>query len=336
MLSSILLLDADGIHLRHGAARTLPAGYVRALDGAPIGERAGSCGTAAYLRRPVIVEDIATDPLWSDYKELGLAFGLHACWSTPILDVQGGVLGTFAMHFREPRRPQQLHQRLIQLSTSLAALAIARHREETALRKANRELRLLSGVSQALVRSIDEKELIARFCHVVVDNAPYRFAAVVAWDESMPDKVRLVTRTGDGSPEDENLLSDLAAIGAVPFEPDRSFGTAPERQPVWRSRCRPGSRSGGASSAPGMSTRSTRARSRSWPSSQAIWPSACTRSERDGAPCGSGRADPERGTLPRDFRAGRRGSRPRRADGHFIRVNHSQRSPATPAKSCRS
>ena len=199
MLSSILLLDADGIHVRHGAAPSLPADYVRALDGVPIGERAGSCGTAAYLRRPVIVEDIATDPLWTDYRELGLAFGLRACWSTPIFDVQGSVLGTFAMYFREPRRPEEQHQRLIQLSTSLAALAIARHREETALRKANRELRLLSGVSQALVRSIDEKELISRFCHVVVDNAPYRFAAVVAWDESMPDNVRIVTRTGDGS-----------------------------------------------------------------------------------------------------------------------------------------
>ena len=214
MLSSILLLDADGIHVRHGAAPSLPADYVRALDGVPIGERAGSCGTAAYLRRPVIVEDIATDPLWTDYRELGLAFGLRACWSTPIFDMQGSVLGTFAMYFREPRRPEERHQRLIQLSTSLAALAIGRHREETALRKANRELRLLSGVSQALVRSIDEKELISRFCHVVVDNAPYRFAAVVAWDESMPDNVRIVTRTGDGSSDDESLLSDLAAIGA--------------------------------------------------------------------------------------------------------------------------
>ena len=229
----------------------------------------------------MIAEDIATDPLWSDYKELGLAFGLRACWSTPIFDVQGGVLGTFAMHFREPRRPQQLHQRLIQLSTSLAALAIARHREETALRKANRELRLLSGVSQALVRSIDEKELISRFCHVVVDNAPYRFAAVVAWDESMPDNVRIVTRTGDGSPEDENLLSDLAAIGAgairtgqiVRHGTGAAAGVAFPLQTGFEI-------SGRSSSAPGMSTRSTRARSRSWPSSQAIWPSACTRSER--------------------------------------------------------
>lgn len=215
MLSSILLLDTDGIHVRHGAAPSLPADYVKAVDGAPIGERAGSCGTAAYLRQPVVVEDIATDPLWTDYKELGLAFGLRACWSTPIFDVQGDVLGTFAMYFREPGRPRAQHQRLIQLTTSLAALAIARHREETALRKANRELRLLSGVSQILVRSTDEKELVSRFCQVVVENGPYLVASVVVCDESMPESVRIVTRAGDESPAVENLLPGLAALGAT-------------------------------------------------------------------------------------------------------------------------
>jgi hypothetical protein len=47
MLCSILLLDEDGVHLRHGAAPSLPAAYVKAIDGEPIGPLAGSCGTAA-------------------------------------------------------------------------------------------------------------------------------------------------------------------------------------------------------------------------------------------------------------------------------------------------
>jgi PAS domain S-box-containing protein len=142
MLCSILLLDSDDIHVRHGAAPTLPTAFVRAVDGQPIGPRAGSCGTAAYRREPVIVADIATDPLWDDYRELALAHGLRACWSTPILDEGRRVLGTFALYFRTPGHPTDQHRRLIELSTSTAAIAIAKHLETHALRASEERLRL--------------------------------------------------------------------------------------------------------------------------------------------------------------------------------------------------
>ena len=88
------------------ALPSLPDDYNRAIDGAPIGPRVGSCGTAAYTGRPVVVSDIATDPLWADFKDLALAADLRACWSTPILSKRGDVLGTFAIYYREPmRRP---------------------------------------------------------------------------------------------------------------------------------------------------------------------------------------------------------------------------------------
>ena len=96
ILTSILLLD--GTHLRHGAAPTLPAAYCEAINGSEIGPSAGSCGTAAYLGRPVYVTDIATDPLWADYRDLALPHGLRACWSTPIFDEEHNVLGTFAIY----------------------------------------------------------------------------------------------------------------------------------------------------------------------------------------------------------------------------------------------
>src|SRR5256885_7773281 len=102
-LVTILLLDTDGKRLWHGAAPSLPKSYTEALDGFVIGPCVGSCGTAAYRREPVIVSDIATDPLWADYRDLPLAHGLRACWSTPILSSAGGVLGTFAIYWREPR-----------------------------------------------------------------------------------------------------------------------------------------------------------------------------------------------------------------------------------------
>ena len=97
MRGSVLLVDEDGITLRHGAAPNLPIEYCRAIDGSHIGPAHGSCGTAAYRRERVIVRDIATDALWDRYRALAEPHGLAACWSTPILDADGRVLGTFAM-----------------------------------------------------------------------------------------------------------------------------------------------------------------------------------------------------------------------------------------------
>src|SRR5229473_7923916 len=102
-LSSILLLDPKTNRLRHGAAPSLPITYTEAIDGLVIGPCVGSCGTAAYRAEQMIVSDIATDPLWADYRDLALGHGLRACWSTPILSSTGKVLGTFAIYYREPR-----------------------------------------------------------------------------------------------------------------------------------------------------------------------------------------------------------------------------------------
>jgi GAF domain-containing protein len=129
MLSSILLLDEDGVHVRHLAAPSLPEAYIRAIDGLAIGPQAGSCGTAAYRGEPVIVDDIATDPLWEPYRDAALPHGLRACWSTPILDAQRRVLGTFALYFRTPGRPSPRHRHLIEVTTHAASIAISTHRE---------------------------------------------------------------------------------------------------------------------------------------------------------------------------------------------------------------
>ncbi len=146
MFCSILLLDSDGVHVRHGAARNLPEAWCRAVDGEPIGPRAGSCGTAAFRREPVIVVDIATDPLWEAYREAALSFGLRSCWSTPIFDSERRVLGTFAMYFDSPRSPEMRHLRLIEICTQIAAIAITSHQKTDALRIGEERLRLaLSG-----------------------------------------------------------------------------------------------------------------------------------------------------------------------------------------------
>jgi PAS domain S-box-containing protein len=131
-LSSILLLDPTAGCLRHGAAPSLPAAYTEAIDGLAIGPRAGSCGTAAYRGEPVTVSDIATDPLWADYRELALAHGLRACWSAPIRSSEGRVLGTFAIYAGEPRARTPYEQNLIEHVTHLASIAVEREQAEEA------------------------------------------------------------------------------------------------------------------------------------------------------------------------------------------------------------
>jgi PAS domain S-box-containing protein len=137
---SILLLNRDGIHVRHGAAPNLPEAYVKAVNGAPIGPRNGSCGTAMYTRRPVVVIDVVKDPLWADYRELAKICGLRACWSTPILSAQGDVLGSFAMYRKEKRGPRPEENRLTQIATHIAGIAIERQRQQEILRE--REARI--------------------------------------------------------------------------------------------------------------------------------------------------------------------------------------------------
>ena len=133
VLASVLLLD--GNRLRHGGAPGLPKTFTDAIDGAVIGPSAGSCGTAAYRGQRVIVEDIATDPLWADYRELALSHSLCACWSTPVFSSQGKVIGTFAIYYREPRRPTQRDQEIIDLITHLAGVTIQQKLAEQNLQR---------------------------------------------------------------------------------------------------------------------------------------------------------------------------------------------------------
>jgi PAS domain S-box-containing protein len=133
VLASILLLN--GSRLRHGAAPSLAKTYTDAIDGAAIGPSEGSCGTAAYLGKQVIVEDITIDPLWANYRDLALPHSLRACWSTPVFSSRGKVIGTFAMYYREPRSPSPGDQEIIEQITHLAGVAIERKQTQDALQR---------------------------------------------------------------------------------------------------------------------------------------------------------------------------------------------------------
>lgn len=135
MLCSFLILDENGKRLKHGAAPSLPEDYVKSIDGVEIGPFVGSCGTAAYTKKSVVVADIETDPLWADYKDLALKYDLRACWSTPIVNSKNKVLGTFAMYYGRERAPSPQEKRLIDAATHLARIAIEQiNTQELAMR----------------------------------------------------------------------------------------------------------------------------------------------------------------------------------------------------------
>jgi len=152
--SSVMLMDADGMHLRPAAGPRLPKGWVEAITPLKIGPCIGSCGSAASLKRRVIVSDIATDPLWADYRDLALSHGLRAAWSQPLISKNQEVLGTFCLYYAEPRSASETDLRLIEGADHIAVIAIEGERSQEALRSAFEEIRN----SEAKLRQ-EEREL---------------------------------------------------------------------------------------------------------------------------------------------------------------------------------
>ena len=195
MLCSVVELSEDGEHIRHGAAPSLPEVYVQAVNGAPIGPKNGSCGTAMYLGKQVIVTDMLTDPLWEDYVELAKLSGLRACWSTPILSGAGKVIGSFAMYYRQPKTPSGTEARLTEVATHIAGIAIEHQRAENELRAREEQLRVTQAELAHVARVSTMGELAASIAHEV--NQP--LGAIVGnadiclrWlDQSEPDLAQL-------------------------------------------------------------------------------------------------------------------------------------------------
>ncbi|HZX29164.1 MAG TPA: ATP-binding protein [Telluria sp.] len=143
LFCSVLLLDEDGEHIHPGAGPNMPADYMAALDGLPIGPMAGSCGTAMYRRETVVVTDVLSDPLWAPYTAVIEPYGFRACWSTPIFLRDEEVLGSFAMYYKEVRSPGPFELDLIAVATNLAGIAIERTRRADQLDRYHHHLEQL-------------------------------------------------------------------------------------------------------------------------------------------------------------------------------------------------
>ena len=126
--TSILLLDQGRKSLMHGAAPSLPKAYCDAIDGIAIGPSMGSCGTAAYMGHAIFATDVATDPLWTDFRDLALSHELRSCWSTPIRSDDDEIIGTFAIYHSTARAPSEDEIYAVKDISGHVARAIARWR----------------------------------------------------------------------------------------------------------------------------------------------------------------------------------------------------------------
>jgi formate hydrogenlyase transcriptional activator len=221
-LCSVLLIDASGLKIQQAVAPSLPSSYNDQFPGIPVDQERGPCAEAARRKTQVIVSDVASETRWDTYgwRTSALAHGLKACWSTVILASNGLVLGTFAIYWREPRRPSEQDQKIIEQITHLAAVAIERKRNEAALQGSEERFRQIvdtipgfvftlsaAGKVELLNRqaleyfgsTIEEWKNSPDFSHVHPDDLPRVMDAYRGWLETgQPHDLELRQRRADG------------------------------------------------------------------------------------------------------------------------------------------
>ncbi|MNZ42448.1 Phytochrome-like protein cph1 [compost metagenome] len=203
VICSVLLVDDSRQRLTIGAAPRLGERYNQAVEGLRIGEGMGACGSAAFLRQPVLVADIANDPRWQGMHQLAAEEGLHACWSTPLLAGDGSLLGTFAIYQRGPLRVDNTLEELVATASQLAAIAIEHRNILAELERSNRELQEF-----AFVASHDLQEPLRKI-QTFAERLQTRADAL---DEQGRD---YLTRMSSAAARMQALIRDLLAYSRV-------------------------------------------------------------------------------------------------------------------------
>ena len=223
--SAVMLMDPDGMHLRPAAGPRFPKEWLEAITPVKIGPCVGSCGSAAFLKQRVIVSDIATDPLWADYRELTLRYGFRAAWSQPLLSKNQQVLGTFGMYYPEVRIPSETDLRLIEGAGHIAVIAIEGERSQEALRSAFEEIRN----SEAKLQQ-DERELrqLIDFLpqHVVVMD---KDGTLLQANKRLLDYLGFTLEQMKASGIDERIRRDVHPEDLERFEKQLSAGLSKRR-----------------------------------------------------------------------------------------------------------
>lgn len=236
--AAVFLVDGGGKTLRYGASSGLDAAYIEAIEGFQIGPYSPSCGTAAYTGKMVVVGDVARDPLWAPFLALANQHGISACWSKPLIDAQGIVIGTYAIYHREPRIPTSFEMEAIELLANTAGMMIERSIADATLQAtadalarselATREVchrvmntfHILEGILAFKIRSISDPVAMA-----VTSEALGRIQAM----SLVQQKLFAVTQNLQRDLDASSFLSDLVLDLKEAFVPDQRLSLCIEK-----------------------------------------------------------------------------------------------------------
>ncbi len=98
--ASFYIVDWNEETLKPLVTYGLPPTYVEACGKIRIGDQC--CGRAVEQKKPWIVSDMLTDPLFASAKAAALVSPIRAAFSVPVIDDDGNVLGSLACHYDRP------------------------------------------------------------------------------------------------------------------------------------------------------------------------------------------------------------------------------------------
>lgn len=172
-LGSVNLAQNNVDYLKLASAPSMPKGYNIALSHIPIGDNIGSCGTAAFSKKPVIVSDISYDKLWTDYKHIAEKYNLKSCWSIPILTKENVVLGTFAIYSNQVKTPSLDDVRELNSTVNLATLAIEKNNIISEIKKREESYKSLIEQANDAIITYALDGTISDFNHAASNSLGY-------------------------------------------------------------------------------------------------------------------------------------------------------------------
>ncbi|GHC53656.1 PAS domain S-box protein [Ulvibacter litoralis] len=196
-ITSMLLLNPNTNNLHKLVAPNLPKAFSKNIETVPVGHTSGSCGTAAFIKKEVIVSAIENDPLWHDYKDIALENGLKSCWSFPIISSSEKVLGTFAIYSDKPRKPTTFERGIITDMVQLASVAIEQNNAKTTLLENKKQLKKYA---EGLEAKVDERthELKVTIQQLVESNI------------SLEDQINITKTAENRALESQLMFSTIA------------------------------------------------------------------------------------------------------------------------------
>jgi formate hydrogenlyase transcriptional activator len=220
MFCTIWLPDEDGKELYCVAAPSLP-GFSAQVGTMAVGPKGGSCGTAVYRREPVYVTDILTDPVWENYRDRMLPYGIRSVWSRPLFTSEGKALGTFSINYREQRSPGTNDLQLIENASHITGIAIERHMNEEELRRERDRLRLLLEITNSMTSRLDLRRLVEALSTNLLRVTRCDFCALLLPDaDSGQFRVTILY-----NPEGRGSLCDGTLIPVHGSSCDKAFRT---------------------------------------------------------------------------------------------------------------